>query len=301
MHRLRSMRRPLSGRCHLRGRGSPTRSAGVPGDQPPVLHGTPRGAPPCRRAAPVAGIRRRAQCRVRSVSDDRETDPITGHNITEGAAMSMDHSYRVFETQPLQAERDSMRADRALADVEHFVSGTSPEGPPRARGAREWRRRRRLAMSDLVFGATVWWTGCGRDGAGGVSTGGQEFEYSAPLSMGGRGIGTSPEELLVSAVASCYAGTLYHLLARDGLPADQVTVRAAGSVSDYPSRRASFSRIVVHPTFSGADPIREAEYGTCARTAREQCFIGKALRADIRYEVGDVIVQSPALVDVEVE
>ena len=84
--------------------------------------------------------------------------------------MSMDHSYRVFETQPLQAERDSMRADRsglenaagraraawdddsrlrrspcrtgdpaavgtawmrvdrALADVEHFVSGTSPVG-----------------------------------------------------------------------------------------------------------------------------------------------------------------------------
>jgi hypothetical protein len=27
--------------------------------------------------------------------------------------MSMDHSYRVFETQPLQAERDSMRADRS--------------------------------------------------------------------------------------------------------------------------------------------------------------------------------------------
>jgi peroxiredoxin-like protein len=156
-------------------------------------------------------------------------------------------------------------------------------------------------MTDLVFDATVWWTGCGRDGAGGVSTGGQEFEYSAPLSMGGRGIGTSPEELLVSAVASCYAGTLYHLLARDGLAADQVSVRAEGSVSDYPSRRASFSRIVVHPTFSGADPSREAEYGRCARTAREHCFIGKALRSDIRYEVGDVVVQPPAHVHVEVE
>ena len=27
--------------------------------------------------------------------------------------MRMDHNYRVFETQPLQAERDSMRADRS--------------------------------------------------------------------------------------------------------------------------------------------------------------------------------------------
>ena len=149
-------------------------------------------------------------------------------------------------------------------------------------------------MTELAFGATVWWTGCGRDGAGGVSTGGQELEYSAPFSMGGRGNGTSPEELLVSAVASCYAGTLYHLLARDGLAADQVTVRAEGSVSDYPSRRASFSGITVHPTFSGAAPSREAEYGRCARTAREHCFIGKALRSDIRYEVGDVVVQPTA-------
>ena len=37
-------------------------------------------------------------------------------------------------------------------------------------------------MTELAFGATVWWTGCGRDGAGGVSTGSHELEYSAPRS-----------------------------------------------------------------------------------------------------------------------
>src|ERR1039458_978490 len=102
-------------------------------------------------------------------------------------------------------------------------------------------------MTELAFGATVWWTGCGRDGAGGVSTGGQELEYSAPRSMGGRGKGTSPEELLVSAVASCYAGTLYHLLARDGLPAEEVRVRATGTVGDFPGAKARFSQVIVHP------------------------------------------------------
>jgi hypothetical protein len=46
-------------------------------------------------------------------------------------------------------------------------------------------------------------------------------------------------------------------------------------------------------------PSREAEYGRCARTAREHCFIGKALLSDIRYEVGDVVVQPTALAHAE--
>ena len=80
--------------------------------------------------------------------------------------------------------------------------------------------------------------------------------FSAPSSMGGRGVGTSPEELLVSAVASCYAGTLFHLLAQDGLPAEQVRVRATGVVTDYPGSAARFSQIVVQPTIRGGVPQR---------------------------------------------
>ncbi|MFI5313657.1 MAG: OsmC family protein [Candidatus Dormibacteria bacterium] len=149
-------------------------------------------------------------------------------------------------------------------------------------------------MPDLTFASTVRWQGRGRDGGGTVTTGGQTLDYSAPSSMGGRGLGTSPEELLVSAVASCYSGTLFHLLARDGLPADDVAVDAVGVVIDHPSRAARFSRIVVNPTITGADSGRLPGYQACARVARDHCFIGAALHTAIDYEVGEVRVRSRA-------
>ena len=147
-------------------------------------------------------------------------------------------------------------------------------------------------MPDLVYISSVSWKGTGRAGAGLLATGAQTVTFSAPANMGGRGIGTSPEELLISAAASCYSGTLVHLLARDRLPAEGVEVIATGRVSDYPGERARFSEITVNPTILGGDPERRREYITTARLAREHCFIGQTLRADIRYEVGDVSVRS---------
>lgn len=147
-------------------------------------------------------------------------------------------------------------------------------------------------MDDLTFEADVQWQGRGREGRGTVATGGQRLAYSAPGSMGGRGTGSSPEDLLVSAVASCYSGTLFHLLARDGLPGEEVLVHAVGVVSGYPSREAHVSRIVVHPTIVAGDSTRQSDYERCARTAREHCFIGRALRDSITYAVGDVSVST---------
>ena len=154
-------------------------------------------------------------------------------------------------------------------------------------------------MAELTFESRVTWRGRERAGTGVLTTGQQEVAFSAPSSMGGRGVGTSPEELLVSAVASCYAGTLLHLLARDGLPAEEVRVRATGTVGDFPGAKARFSQVIVHPTIRGGEPSRERAYTVSARTAREHCFIGKALRDDIRYEVGEVSVTPAGRLDVE--
>jgi osmotically inducible protein OsmC len=159
-----------------------------------------------------------------------------------------------------------------------------------------WRR----VVKDLTFASMVRWAGRGREGGGTVTTGGQTLECSAPDSMGGQGVGTSPEELLVAAVASCYSGTFFHLLGRDGLPAEEVVVDAVGVVSAYPSRAAHFSRIVVNPTINGADSGRLSDYQACALVAREHCFIGTALREAIIYEVGEVTLRSRAPEGVEV-
>ena len=58
-------------------------------------------------------------------------------------------------------------------------------------------------MSALSFDVELRWTGNGEGCIGELRTDNDVLDVSAPKAMGGRGIGTNPEELLVSAVASC--------------------------------------------------------------------------------------------------
>lgn len=141
-------------------------------------------------------------------------------------------------------------------------------------------------MADLKFGVHSEWA----DGEGRIHTGGQVVEYSGPASMGGKGKGTSPEELMMSGVVACYSGTLAGVLHRAGLPVAAVHVDAAGFVTDYPER-ADFSRLVVSPVILGGDAGRLEEYRHAALRARDRCFIGRVVRDHLSYEVGEVRVE----------
>ena len=101
-----------------------------------------------------------------------------------------------------------------------------------------------------------------------------------------QGEGASPEELLVSVVTACYNGTLLAILHRRGRPAREVQVRARVFVTGYPDQ-ADFSRPIVSPTVAGGDPSRLEEYRAPASTARDECFIGHAVRDHLSYEVDE--------------
>lgn len=143
---------------------------------------------------------------------------------------------------------------------------------------------------EVGFEIDVEWSGSGREGAGWIVTDDLEFEYSTPASMGGRGVGTNPEELLVCAVASCYSATLLGLLRRLGLPATAVQINATGSVTGYPAK-ARFARLVVSPTIVDGDPAHMREYEQAAETAHERCFIGRTIAGNVDYRVGRVAIE----------
>ncbi len=149
-------------------------------------------------------------------------------------------------------------------------------------------------MHELPFQVELEWSGTGPNGAGRIITDDLQLELSTPASMGGRGVGTNPEELLVSAVASCYTATLFGILRRRGLPATSVHVDARGTVSGYPDQ-AWFSRIVVSPTIIDGDPSRANAYERAADTAHDRCFIGRTIAGNVDYQVGTVTV-APAQV-----
>jgi peroxiredoxin-like protein len=145
-------------------------------------------------------------------------------------------------------------------------------------------------MTDLTFNAELMWSGSGRDGVGEIQAEGVALEVSGPESMGGRGLGTNPEELLVCAVSSCFTATLFGVLRRAQLPVDSLSVAAGGTVTGFPGH-ARFARIVVSPTILGGDVERQAEYEGAARIAHYRCLIGRTLGPDVLYEVGSVRVQ----------
>ena len=144
-------------------------------------------------------------------------------------------------------------------------------------------------MNDLSFDAELRWAQTGRTGIGEIQADGLALELSGPKSMGGRGVGTNPEELLLCAVSSCYIATLFAVLRRAELPADSLAVNASGTVTGFPLH-TRFAGVEVSPTILGGDADRQAEYEAAAVRARDRCFIGHALAADVSYEVGAVQV-----------
>jgi hypothetical protein len=60
-------------------------------------------------------------------------------------------------------------------------------------------------MNDLSVDVALTWSVAGLQDAGQMQNDDVALDLSGPESMGGRGVGTDPEELLVCAVSSCYA------------------------------------------------------------------------------------------------
>ncbi len=151
-------------------------------------------------------------------------------------------------------------------------------------------------MNDLRFDVELRWSETGGKGVGEIQTDDLDLELSGPKSMGGRGVGTNPEELLVCAVSSCYTATLFGVLRRAKLPVDSLAVGASGTVTGFPGH-ARFARIVVSPTILGGNVERREEYETAAGIAHDRCFIGHALAPDVAYEVGSVAVHENAVLE----
>jgi peroxiredoxin-like protein len=145
-------------------------------------------------------------------------------------------------------------------------------------------------MNELDFGVELRWTGTGGDGIGELRGEDAALDISVPEAMGGRGVGTNPEELLVSAVSSCFSATLFAVLRRAGLPADSIAVQAHGVVAGFP-RESRFDRLVVSPTVLGGDSSRQDEYERAAVRAHDRCLVGNALSPEVAYEVGAVRVR----------
>ena len=138
------------------------------------------------------------------------------------------------------------------------------------------------------YPVTVEWAG-GRDGGGTVSTGhsGASVAIAVPPEFQGPGGGASPEELLTSAIASCYTITFGIIAANRKIPVRDVHVEATGVVEQNgPSFK--YVSVTVRPRIvlgveATEEQIRLAE--DMAHKADAYCIVTNAVRGTVHIVV----------------
>jgi len=95
--------------------------------------------------------------------------------------------------------------------------------------------------------------------------------------------GTSPEELIAAALASCFSMALAHGLAQAGTPAQRIETDATATFDRTEEGfRVTAIRLSVRGQLDGAD---EAAFREAAQTAKENCPVSKALEGNVAIEL----------------
>ncbi|HVT14137.1 MAG TPA: OsmC family protein [Fimbriimonadaceae bacterium] len=134
----------------------------------------------------------------------------------------------------------------------------------------------------------VEWAG-GRDGKGKFTAkhSGASLDIAVPPEFQGPGGAVSPEELLTSAIASCYTVTFGIIAANRKLPVEDIQVEAVGQVEQNgPSFK--YTSVTVRPRITLAseatdDQVKLAE--DMAHKADSYCIVTNAVRASVQIVV----------------
>ncbi|HEX8033170.1 MAG TPA: OsmC family peroxiredoxin [Ktedonobacterales bacterium] len=135
--------------------------------------------------------------------------------------------------------------------------------------------------------STVTWEGDLAHGSGRVSAATSGLYTDLPVSWASR-IGnpegrTSPEELLASAHASCFAMALSNTLAQGNTPPQRLQVESAVTFDlTNAGPRVASSALTVRGTVPGIDA---AGFQRAAETAKDNCPISKALQGNVQLSV----------------
>ena len=144
------------------------------------------------------------------------------------------------------------------------------------------------------YPARAQWRG-GRMGAGTIALalGSHEVPLAVPAELHGTGQGTSPEELLASAVAGCYAATLGIVAEHRKVPITAIDVSATGEV-EQDGARLTFAAITIRANVEltpGATEEQAAAALDLAHRADKYCIITNAVRGAVRVTVEAEVVR----------
>lgn len=135
------------------------------------------------------------------------------------------------------------------------------------------------------------WNG-GRNSEGTIEAGQLKTSISIPKEMGGPGVGTNPDEMLLGAAATCYLITLAAMLERASLTVSSLTLTSEATV-DVTNNIFTYEAIKHNPVITlskeaSQDDIHKAE--RIAQQAESSCMISRAVAGNVQITTEPTVV-----------
>ncbi|KYG94426.1 OsmC family protein [Paenibacillus polymyxa] len=134
------------------------------------------------------------------------------------------------------------------------------------------------------------WNG-GRNSDGRIEAGQLRTAISIPAEMGGPGVGTNPDEMLLGAAATCYLITLAAMMERASLPVASLALESEGIV-DVTNNIFTYRRIVHRPQVQLAVDATESQIEQALRLAEQaetSCMISRAVAGNVALSTEPVV------------
>lgn len=138
------------------------------------------------------------------------------------------------------------------------------------------------------------WPG-GRNDTGTIKSRNLYTDVSIPPEMGGPGIGTNPDEMLLGAAATCYIITLAAMLERSGIEKEDLHMHSEAIV-DVTQGVFSYKKIIHQPHLVLTSETSERNFNKAKKLvekAEGSCMISRALKGNVEIELEPTILRAP--------
>ena len=141
----------------------------------------------------------------------------------------------------------------------------------------------RLTMeAPQKYRVAAWWSS-GRTGLAKSDSAPNVIHFTAPPEFGGLEGRWTPEDLLLSAVASCYTTTFQALAEHSRLEYADLEVEVEGSVRKVDSGY-SFNQIAIRPNLTISSDEDHARALRLLQKAKTVCLVARALAVEQKFE-----------------
>ncbi|CAH1057306.1 OsmC family protein [Paenibacillus pseudetheri] len=137
------------------------------------------------------------------------------------------------------------------------------------------------------------WHG-GRNSDGTIEAGQLKTQISIPKEMGGPGIGTNPDEMLLGAAATCYLITLAAMLERSGLTTSSLTLMSEATV-DVTNNIFTYEAIKHSPIITLTKDASQDDIDKAIRIAHKaegSCMISRAVAGNVQLTTEPTVLTS---------